>query len=154
MPSGSRTAHRSSCPSTLRRTSARAGGYSIGLARRRKSGPIWAMGTDLPFRISSITTMAECPFSFCIAMKDEILSQRALAYASVRQIRLGRQLGLGNHGIVFAAESKLKPLRSAIKIYKEWEPYHRERSDYERLPVHGVAGVEGFPGRPPPGVVA
>jgi len=77
-------------------------------------------------------------------MIDEIFSQRARAYASRREIQLGRQLGLGTHGAVFAAESKLKPLRSAIKIYKERDPYDRERVVYQRLAEHEVTEIEGF----------
>lgn len=97
-----------------------------------------------PFTCNAITTLAECPFWFCMAVTDEILSQRARAYASRRDIQLGRQLGLGTHGAVFAAESKLKPLRSAIKIHKERDPYDRERSVYERLAEHAVSEIEGF----------
>jgi hypothetical protein len=79
-----------------------------------------------------------------MAMTDEMLYQRARAYASQRDIQLRRQLGLGTHGAVFAAESKLKPLRSAIKIYKERDPYDRERSVYQRLAEHEVSEIEGF----------
>jgi serine/threonine protein kinase len=77
-------------------------------------------------------------------MTDEILCQRALAYADRRQMQLGRQLGFGTHGAVYAAQGKLKPLRSAIKIYKEQDPFDRERKVYERLAEHEVTEIEGF----------
>jgi len=34
--------------------------------------------------------------------------------------------------------------RSAIKLYVDHEPYHRERAVYERLAERGVTEVEGF----------
>src|SRR5258706_10938684 len=143
MPSGSCTAQRSSWPSTLRKTCATPAGCSVGSSSSKKSGPICAMERAWPFTCNAITTLAECPFWFCMAMTDEIFSQRARAYADRHDIVPGRRLGLGTHGAVFAAESKLKPLRSAIKIYKERDPYDRELSVYERLAEQAVSEIEG-----------
>lgn len=77
-------------------------------------------------------------------LNEKLLLRNAEAYASLHAVTLGDRLGLGMHGIVFVAESKQRPFRSAIKIFQHLEPYQKERNVYLRLKEHGLDKIEGF----------
>jgi len=102
------------------------------------------MGKARPFNRSAIRTSAECPLPFCMTGSDDILYRKALTYANQHEMQVGRRLGHGKDGIVFVVESKLKPLKSAIKIHSGQEGYGRERRAYERLAKCRVREIEGF----------
>lgn len=75
---------------------------------------------------------------------DEILLQKAQAYASRHRIILGSRLGFGIHGVVLVAQRPTEPAKTAIKIHREQEPYGRERDVYERLSQLSISEVCGF----------
>jgi hypothetical protein len=79
-----------------------------------------------------------------MAAIDEILFQKAEAYASRHRIKIARRLGFGIHGLVLEGERVADAARTAIKIHKDGEPYHRERAIYERLAQHVVREIRGF----------
>ena len=75
---------------------------------------------------------------------EEILVQNAQAYASQHQLQLAERLGFGIHGIIFVAEGKSTPGKTALKVHRSVEPYLREREVYERLRDAGVNEILGF----------
>lgn len=75
---------------------------------------------------------------------DEVVIQNALAYAARHQLQLAERLGFGIHGIIFVAENKSKGGKTAVKAHREFEPFLRERTVYERLQRAGVVEVLGF----------
>ncbi len=75
---------------------------------------------------------------------DEELFELARQYALRRRITLSEQLGLGIHGIVFAAEDKTKPGFWAVKFHREHAPFVRECRAYERLLEERVTRILGF----------
>jgi hypothetical protein len=75
---------------------------------------------------------------------EEILIQRARAYAAQHQLQLAERLGFGIHGIILVAEDNSKPGKTALKIHRSAEPYHREKSVYERLRAAGTIEILGF----------
>jgi len=75
---------------------------------------------------------------------EEILVQNAQAYASQHQLQLAERLGFGIHGIIFVAEGKSTPGKTALKVHRSVEPYLREREVYERLRDAGVSEILGF----------
>lgn len=82
-----------------------------------------------------------------MSQENENLLQQAQLYASRYQLTLGQRLGFGTHGTVFCVEDKSdseKSGRSAIKVHSDSQPYHRERTVYERLAEHEVTDVDGF----------
>src|ERR1051325_8244171 len=79
-----------------------------------------------------------------MAAIDDILVERAQAYAHRLPLGLGRRLGSGNHGIVFEAESQAGSGESALKIHKEASAYGRERDAYRRLAEHHVTEINRF----------
>lgn len=62
----------------------------------------------------------------------------------MRQLRIGRKLGSGNQGTVFAVLSEGAVNEIAIKLHKESTTYFREKRAYERLARHSVSRMEGF----------
>ncbi len=78
-----------------------------------------------------------------MSTKEELI-RRADLYAQKHGLVLGEQLGFGVHGIVFAAASKTKPGREAIKVHEREESYCRERDVYLRLRDHGISQIRGF----------
>src|SRR6266852_4909296 len=78
----------------------------------------------------------------------EELVRRAQAYANRTGRALGKQLGSGVHGIVFAVESQTEPGRAAIKVHERERDYCRERDVYLRLLDHGTTEIRGWVARP------
>ena len=74
----------------------------------------------------------------------EALIQNAQTYASRHNLQLGKRLGFGVHGIVFAAEEHRKPGKRAVKAHKHAEAYTRERDIYQRLYQAEVSEILGF----------
>jgi len=79
-----------------------------------------------------------------VAAIDDILVERAQAYAGRHRLALGRRLGSGNHGIVLDAASQAESGESALKIHKDIGAYGRERDVYRRLAEHLVLDIHGF----------
>lgn len=77
-------------------------------------------------------------------MSDEVVMQKAFAYAASHDLLLMDRLGFGVHGIILAAEDKSGGGPVAIKAHREREPYLRERDAYERLRAAGVVEILGF----------
>ena len=77
-------------------------------------------------------------------MEQDFIFNNALAYAAQHQLVLAERLGFGVHGIIFVAEDKSKSGKTAVKAHREFEPYLRERTIYERLKQAGVAELVGF----------
>jgi hypothetical protein len=75
---------------------------------------------------------------------EDVLIQNAVAYASQKNLQLAERLGFGIHGIIFVAEDKSGGGKTAIKAHRDWEPYRRELSAYERLRLIGVTEILGF----------
>src|SRR5947209_7799465 len=75
---------------------------------------------------------------------DEELHSLARQYALTRRITLGKRLGFGVHGIVFAAEDNAKPGFFAVKFHREASAFDRECRAYQRLREKHVARVLGF----------
>jgi serine kinase of HPr protein (carbohydrate metabolism regulator) len=75
---------------------------------------------------------------------EETLIQNARAYALRHQLQLAERLGFGIHGIIFVTEGNSKAGKTAIKVHRSVEPYHRERAIYERLKDAGVSEILGF----------
>ena len=75
---------------------------------------------------------------------EEILIQRAHAYASRHQLQLAERLGFGIHGIIHVARDNAKSGNTALKAHRSTEPYLRERAAYERLRTAGVREILGF----------
>jgi hypothetical protein len=75
---------------------------------------------------------------------EDVFIQNARVYASQHELELGKRLGFGIHGIIFAAGNKFKSGRTAIKVHRESEPYFRERAAYERLKQAGITEILGF----------
>ncbi len=67
------------------------------------------------------------------------LEQRALSYASARNIELKAQLGYGNDGTIWSTNRK-----SAVKGFHRLAAFQRERNAYQRLQEHGVDRVLGL----------
>ena len=116
----------------------------MGASTNRKSGPIWAMESELSLTSSRMFTWAEWPPLLDNAIMDEILYQHARDFASQHQLELRERLGFGIHGIVFLAESKLNAGKTAIKVHRSAEPYFRERAVYERLKSAEIWEILGF----------
>lgn len=74
----------------------------------------------------------------------EALIQNAKTYASRHNLQLGKRLGFGVHGIVFAAEMHDKPGQHAVKAHEHMEAYTRERDVYQRLYQAEVSELLGF----------
>jgi hypothetical protein len=74
--------------------------------------------------------------------REEIIG-RAQEYVHRTGRALGKQLGSGIHGIVFAVESQTEPGRAAIKVHDHETGYQRERDVYRRLQLHGITEVRG-----------
>jgi hypothetical protein len=77
-------------------------------------------------------------------MNDEILMQRVRDYAAKRNLELAERLGFGIHGIVYSAENKVVPGKTALKALREPEFYEREIEAYQRLRDEGVQKILGF----------
>jgi len=75
---------------------------------------------------------------------DEELVNLARQYALTRGITLHERLGFGIHGIVFAAEDKVKPGFFAVKFHREHVPFTRECRAYQRLHEEQVTRILGF----------
>ena len=75
---------------------------------------------------------------------DEDLVNLARQYALTRGITLHERLGFGIHGIVFAAEDKVKPGFLAVKFHREHVPFTRECRAYQRLHEEQVTRILGF----------
>ena len=75
---------------------------------------------------------------------DEVLIQNAQAYAARHQLHLAERLGFGIHGIIFVAENKSQGGKTAIKAHREFEPYLREHTVYERLRATSISDVLGL----------
>ena len=75
---------------------------------------------------------------------DDVFIQNALTYAARHQLQLAERLGFGIHGIIYVAEDKSGGGKTAVKVHRESEPYHRECSVYQRLQEVGVTEILGF----------
>jgi len=75
---------------------------------------------------------------------EDILIQKARAYAALNQLSLAERLGFGIHGMVFVAENNSKPGKTAIKVHRMIEPFERECAVYERLRASEVTSLCGF----------
>lgn len=75
---------------------------------------------------------------------DEQLENLARQYALSRGIILRERLGFGIHGIVFAAEDKIKPGFLAVKFHREQIPFTREWRVYRRLQEEHATRILGF----------
>jgi hypothetical protein len=71
------------------------------------------------------------------------LARRAQEYADRRGLVIGRELGSGVHGTVFAAEYQTEGGRSAVKVHRDAAAYARERDVYLRLKEQGITAVRG-----------
>ncbi len=70
--------------------------------------------------------------------------QRAERYCEEHGLFLGRPLGSGVHGSVFAVASQSETGgRSAIKVHERQRDYCRERDVYRRLLERGVTAIRG-----------
>lgn len=76
---------------------------------------------------------------------DDDLVRRALEYAKRRGRRLGKRLGAGAHGNVFATEfqpeNQAPAIDSAIKVFRQEPDSVRERNAYLRLRDRGIEAV-------------
>lgn len=97
-----------------------------------------------PFTSKRIFTMAEWPPWLDKGIMDDILIQRANAYAVQFQLQLAERLGFGIHGIIFAAKGKSETGKTAVKVHRAVEPYWREVAVYQRLREAGVRRILGF----------
>ena len=70
---------------------------------------------------------------------DESVRNKAEVYAEQQQIEIGRKLGFGWDGTVFATSRQ-----SAIKMFKHERLYQRERDVYLRLDEQRVVRILGF----------
>src|SRR5688572_7610007 len=75
---------------------------------------------------------------------DETTLEKARLYALRYQVRIGRPLGSGHHGNVFAAERDTTPSRFAVKFNKSEGPYFRELRAYQILKAHDITEIESF----------
>jgi hypothetical protein len=77
----------------------------------------------------------------------EKLILRAKEYAEWRGLALGKELGHGVHGIVFAMESQpergVSVVQSAVKVHEHEPDYCRERDVYLRLKENAVTAICG-----------
>ena len=71
------------------------------------------------------------------------LHQRAAEYARQHGLTVGRELGAGVHGSVFAAAGQSGTGRTAIKAHQREQFYVRERDVYLRLQERGITLVRG-----------
>ena len=77
-------------------------------------------------------------------MSDEFFIHRSRTYATQHRLTLAERLGFGIHGTVHAAMSNVKPGKTAVKGFREIDPYLRERHAYERLREASIAKISGF----------
>ena len=75
---------------------------------------------------------------------NEELMEKANAFALRRQLRLGKRLGFGLHGIVLAVRSEEESAEHALKLHRFEGPYAREREVYSRLMGAAVQEVSGL----------
>lgn len=75
---------------------------------------------------------------------DDILEQRAAAYAKQRKVAFAELLGYGIHGMVRVAENNENLGPFAVKIHRYTDAYLRERTIYQRLREFGVVRIRGF----------
>jgi len=76
-------------------------------------------------------------------MTRQDLISRVQEYARRQGLVLGKELGSGVHGIVFAAKNQIKGNHSAVKVHERDMFYCRERDVYLRLQDQGVTQVYG-----------
>jgi hypothetical protein len=76
-------------------------------------------------------------------MFREELVRRVEQYVSRKGSVLGKQLGSGIHGTVFAVQNQTEPGRSAVKGYEQEAHYRRERDVYLRLHECAISQVRG-----------
>ncbi len=74
---------------------------------------------------------------------DEELVEITTRYAERHNLCIRERLGFGVQ-VVFVAERKAKPERSAVKFHERFEPYDREKKIYERLAEAEITKIEGF----------
>lgn len=116
----------------------------VGPRVRNHVGPTWARGMARSGRRSDRRTVAEYPSErelgdrSCVMGTDSELLDRARQYAALYQIRLGKRLGFGKDGTVWATRA-----RAALKVFKTRELYGRELAVYRRLREHGVTALCG-----------
>ncbi len=77
-----------------------------------------------------------------MSVRPELLV-RAQQYAMRRGLTLGRELGAGVHGIVFAAQGQAEAAPTAIKAHERESDYRRERDVYRRLQDCAVEEIRG-----------
>jgi len=75
---------------------------------------------------------------------EDIAVRRLATYATKRNLRLGRCLGSGVHGVVHEAESKAFPGFVAVKAHRNSAPYERERDAYQCLAHAHVREICGL----------
>src|SRR5262245_14878916 len=69
--------------------------------------------------------------------------ERFEAYCRRKGLTLGKPLGYGVHGSVFAAQNQSSGMRSAVKAHERERFYLRERDVYLRLKEQAVAYARG-----------
>lgn len=77
-----------------------------------------------------------------MSTSPEVL-RRAQEYCQRNGLVLGKALGSGVHGSVFAAESQSRSGRSAVKVHEHEAPYRRERDVYLRLKQLQLTEIRG-----------
>jgi hypothetical protein len=76
-------------------------------------------------------------------MFREELIGRVQRYVDAKGSVLGKQLGSGVHGTVFAIQNQTEPGSSAVKGYEREADYRRERDVYLRLHERGITRIRG-----------
>jgi hypothetical protein len=76
-------------------------------------------------------------------MFREELVRRVEQYVTRKGSVLGKQLGSGVHGSVFAVRNQTEPGRSAVKGYEQESHYRRERDVYLRLHERALSQLRG-----------
>jgi hypothetical protein len=76
-------------------------------------------------------------------MDQADLVRRVQEYADRRRLVVGKSLGSGVHGSVFAAESQTQGGQSALKVHERESAYCRERDAYLRLRERDITTIRG-----------
>ena len=69
--------------------------------------------------------------------------RRVERYVNRKGSTLGKQLGSGVHGSVFAVQNQTESGRSAVKGYEQESHYRRERDVYLRLHERAITRIRG-----------
>ena len=77
---------------------------------------------------------------------EQLLLEKAQAYATEHQLRLAERLGFSIHGTILRAEGnpQMGAVATALKVHRSEEPYLRELSVYNRKQKIGITKIHGF----------